>query len=64
VRSPAVRRTGIFIATTLTVVFGYYAAVAGIASLGPDGTWTDTAEFLACTTAALLFGALAWGGTR
>ena len=63
-RSPAARRTGIAISTALAVVFAWFAAVDGITSLRPDGTWTDTLGFRACATAALLFGVLAWGGVR
>ena len=63
-RSPAARRTGIAISTALAVVFGWLAAVYGIASLGPDGTWTDTVSFLAFTALALGCAALAWEGTR
>ena len=63
-RSPAARLTGIAIATALAVIFGWLAAVYGIASLGPDGTWTDTVSFLAFTALAPERGALAWGGVR
>ena len=63
-RSTAARLTGIAISATLTVMSGWLAISAAIAAVGTDGTWTDTVSFLACTTAALLFGALAWGGTR
>jgi hypothetical protein len=64
VRSPAARLTGIAISTALAVVFGWFAAVYGIASLSPDGTWTDTVSFLAFTALTLGCGALAWGGVR
>ena len=63
-RSPAVRLTGIAIATALTVFFGWFAVLAVAAVLGPDGTWFDGVGFLACTLAALGCGALALGGTR
>lgn len=63
-RSTAARLTGIAISTALAVVFAWLATVYGIASLGPDGTWTDTLGSLACTALTLGCAALARGGTR